>query len=773
MIQVALCRHGSCLTGGSRGKPDAAVSSGRRAGPESAVHPPFRRTGCCRGYALSQGTRHDGRAHDATVAVCLALLLGLFALVVAVSVPAARESQEMAVGLQAGEGTGSALRAGRGHEVTRLRYELPEDAPGPWMLRVDRGAFDAVWIQIGDWRSPSRGFFQPGADEGVLPSAFLFELPATRGAVELDLHTVGSRRLPLHPRVMTGAAAQQMERYGVAASAMIYASLFTIALLALALFSAARDRLFLALFAFAMVALLTLAAVNGHLYQLPGLGGFGIWGTQGVHALALLTCATWLQLLLLYTGAATGHRWKRVVDVATLVLVAVCALRLLNLGVLVPLLQPVQALLYCLAALLGLGLLVDAGRRRLPMAWALAFLVSLTLVGVVASTWASQEPLPGVLPLRYGYQLGTVLGVAILAVGLIGRISEYRHQRDRELLARTDTERRMQREAARSDLVSELQLRLRALPLSDIEWTAYRLLLERLLPLLPVERSAVVTQGHHGSDVLVVEPASAMGALRQQLEVRRLALKRQAANALALQQPVTMPGQASVVAMEAVVPLPIRAPGWGALLLQRAGSDGFTTEELSLASEFARLAVQHIDQAVAAVNLRRSAELDALTGSLNRRTIDQWLARSFGEAARQQQPVSVLFIDLDHFKSVNDRHGHACGDFCLRSVALALRGALDEGDLFGRYGGEEFIAVLPGRGGAAARMVAEQLRMAVEALRPEWNGKPLMLTVSVGVATRLEHEETPEAALQRADRALYSAKAAGRNCVQVAPAVFR
>src|SRR5690606_445642 len=117
------------------------------------------------------------------------------------------------------------------------------------------------------------------------------------------------------------------------------------------------------------------------------------------------------------------------------------------------------------------------------------------------------------------------------------------------------------------------------------------------------------------------------------------------------------------------------------------------------------------DQAVAAIQLRRSAEVDALTGSFNRRTIDQWMSRAFAEAERDDQPVSVLFIDLDHFKSINDRHGHACGDFCLRNVASVLRGALPEGDLFGRYGGEEFIAVLPGRAGAAARVIGEQLRV--------------------------------------------------------------
>ncbi|MCA1714547.1 MAG: GGDEF domain-containing protein, partial [Gammaproteobacteria bacterium] len=118
------------------------------------------------------------------------------------------------------------------------------------------------------------------------------------------------------------------------------------------------------------------------------------------------------------------------------------------------------------------------------------------------------------------------------------------------------------------------------------------------------------------------------------------------------------------------------------------------------------------------------------------------------------------------------RHGHACGDQCLRQVAVALHTALGEGDLLGRYGGEEFIAVLPGRGGAEARAVAEQLRDAVERCEIDWQGQTLRLTVSLGMATRLAQEQTPAATVERADKALYAAKRAGRNCVQVAPAVF-
>src|SRR3546814_15596572 len=96
---------------------------------------------------------------------------------------------------------------------------------------------------------------------------------------------------------------------------------------------------------------------------------------------------------------------------------------------------------------------------------------------------------------------------------------------------------------------------------------------------------------------------------------------------------------------------------------------------------------------------------------------------------------------MDHFKAINDKYGHACGDHCLRIVAQGLRAALGDDDLLGRYGGEELIAVLPARGGAAARMVGEQLRGDIERLSLEWEAQALGLTVSVGVATRLRDED--------------------------------
>jgi diguanylate cyclase (GGDEF)-like protein len=414
-------------------------------------------------------------------------------------------------------------------------------------------------------------------------------------------------------------------------------------------------------------------------------------------------------------------------------------------------------------------LLAEALRRRVPLAAATLLLVLLTVTTALARVALTHGWLVDLSWTRFGYQLSLVVTMALLMVGLLSRIGDFRHQRDRDQLARMDSERRLAREAARADLTVALQTRLRSSDSTDIEWIAFRLLLEQLAPQVPAEWAAVVAYGYHGHDVLVVEPTAAKQCVHDLVAARHLALKRFAANGIPLQQSAVGNG---VPCIEALVPLSIRAPGWGLLLLQRAGSDGFTTEEMALAGEFARLATLQADESQASAQLRRSAELDALTGTLNRRSMDQWLVRAFLDAHRQRRPLSLLFIDIDHFKSVNDRLGHAGGDHCLREVATALRGALDAGDMLGRYGGEEFVVLLPGRSGAEAREMAERLRASVERREFHHESHAERLTVSVGVATRLDREETPTEAVKRADQALYAAKRAGRNCVHVAPAVF-
>lgn len=675
------------------------------------------------------------------------------------------------------DGRALLIRGGaRSESAAQLVFTLPapRGQDSGWFIWMPRNPVDSVQLRRGAWQSPQLRFFHPDPTEGPMPSGYAFALPSDwRGEIVLELHAHSDLLTALRPMLMSGQASSLTERAGIRTSAMVYASLFTLALLALALFYAARDRLFLALFGSTLVILLTLGAANGHLYQLAGFGWLGGWGGQGLLALGYLLCASLLQLLLRYTDTRREHPGSvRLVDAICIAMATLAALCMLDLPALTPWLLAAAMLAWAATAAIALTLILMAVRRRMPMAWPLAALALMTGAAVVM--WELVllgYPLPYGW-VRSGYQVGLAAFMAILAVGLISRISEYRDQRDRDWLARLDTEQRMQREAARSGLNVALQAKLRACSEDDIAWTAFRLLLDHLLPLVNVRTAVVMARGYHGQNLDVVWPVSRKAEIVASNESRGLGFKRHAANGIPLQQPVTISAEGGGVAMEALIPLSIRAPAWGLLLLERAQGEGFTTEELALAGEFARLTLGHVDQALSTIQLRRSAELDALTGVFNRRTIDQWMQRSFSDAQRDGQPISVLFVDLDHFKSINDRHGHACGDLCLRQVAAALRASLSEEDLLGRYGGEEFVAVLPGRGGAAARTVGDQLRASVERLDIQWEGQVLHLTVSVGVATRLAHETRPADTIERADKALYAAKRGGRNCVHVAPAVF-
>jgi diguanylate cyclase (GGDEF)-like protein len=166
----------------------------------------------------------------------------------------------------------------------------------------------------------------------------------------------------------------------------------------------------------------------------------------------------------------------------------------------------------------------------------------------------------------------------------------------------------------------------------------------------------------------------------------------------------------------------------------------------------------------------QAAERDGLTGALNRRALTKRLAEAVASAQARSRPLALLFLDLDHFKSINDRHGHLAGDLCLRAVADAADGWLAPGRIFGRYGGEEFLVILPDCTREQAFTAAEQLRRRIERLDidTEDGGERLHLTASIGLAMLLGAHDTVEQLIERADSALYRAKAEGRNRVGAA-----
>jgi diguanylate cyclase (GGDEF)-like protein len=161
---------------------------------------------------------------------------------------------------------------------------------------------------------------------------------------------------------------------------------------------------------------------------------------------------------------------------------------------------------------------------------------------------------------------------------------------------------------------------------------------------------------------------------------------------------------------------------------------------------------------------------DPLTGLSNRRSILTQLAGQVSAARRHRRPLSIAIVDIDHFKAVNDAHGHAAGDHVLAEVTRTLRDRLRAEDQLGRLGGEEFLALLPDAGEAAAATAAEKLRAEVAARPTRYEAHELPVTVSVGWATW--DGEDPADLLRRADDALFDAKRSGRNLAAGAPATL-
>jgi two-component system cell cycle response regulator len=165
--------------------------------------------------------------------------------------------------------------------------------------------------------------------------------------------------------------------------------------------------------------------------------------------------------------------------------------------------------------------------------------------------------------------------------------------------------------------------------------------------------------------------------------------------------------------------------------------------------------------------VERQALADGLTGIANRRASEDALTAEIARADRLATPLTLVLADLDDFKNVNDLHGHAVGDEVLREFSEVLRATVRESDLAGRWGGEEFLLLLPGADAAGGAQLADRVRLALaERTFAGRNGMPFSVTCSFGVAQHSDGGDEREL-LANADRALYRAKRRGKNCVEL------
>ena len=224
-------------------------------------------------------------------------------------------------------------------------------------------------------------------------------------------------------------------------------------------------------------------------------------------------------------------------------------------------------------------------------------------------------------------------------------------------------------------------------------------------------------------------------------------------------------GQRTPIRSMVCVPLLARNVSIGVLTVTSTHPGAFTSHSLDLL----RFVATTIALDVENVRLRRVAVTDGLTGAFNREFLQQRLPVELETAQQRQLPLSLAMVDVDHFKLVNDRFGHNTGDAVLAEVTRRLRAAIRADDLLVRYGGEEFLVVLPRSDAARACEVGDRMRTKIAHEAVMVGGTAVDVRISVGIAQHSMDAESPPELIRRADSALYAAKALGRNRVEVAP----
>ncbi|HEX6693450.1 MAG TPA: GGDEF domain-containing protein [Longimicrobiales bacterium] len=215
----------------------------------------------------------------------------------------------------------------------------------------------------------------------------------------------------------------------------------------------------------------------------------------------------------------------------------------------------------------------------------------------------------------------------------------------------------------------------------------------------------------------------------------------------------------------AALPLQVPTGIIGVIAVWSTYDQALNPEGIELIAAIAPYAALHLDHAAQFGRMRETAESDGLTGLRNRRAFDSALQQESLRVGRTGRPLSLLMIDIDHFKSVNDRFGHEAGDEVLRRVADILRHCVREVDVAARFGGEEMAVLLPETPIRLAREIAERIRSSIEAAILRSNGQEIPVTVSIGVAAMPETVAVGSELVGSADAALYTAKREGRNRV--------
>ncbi len=636
-------------------------------------------------------------------------------------------------------------------------------------LRFERTALDR--IEVSDAAAgevTEDGFYQVNRDRlpGMTSSYQFNVMVPPQGDLHLHVRAQATTPTSLMARLEPHLLAGRDDRRIAGTAVMSYAVHLVLALVMIALYAATGQRSILAFSWFAALRLLALMSLNGHLYQVPTMAWFGEFGNHGTLALVLLGLAAGIVLAQEHGALPAdvhGRRWRNAS------LGAVAAAIVVSAVVLFAPLAPLTAwmigqLAWFVLALVALAFCVRAYRNRIPhrvavmVAVLLSFFASVGHLayesGLIAHWWWAGRLL----------QITGAFLCTVVAISLVRRIESYRVELARARHHQQQLRRQMDAQAAVRALERDLAQALADIADPELEFAAIHRLLAAATSCFDLVGAGFVQfPGRRAAQVYAL-PASMVDGLRGWLAPRRNWVESVATGVAPVENHTPVSGRG---AHSLLVPSQVLKGSHSLLVVERAAdAPALTTGDFAVLAGMANATREALKQQREARALLVTARIDALTGVLNRNSLDTDLAAVLTQSARQRQSLAVLFLDIDHFKRINDQFGHAAGDECLRTVARLLRANLRSGDLLGRYGGEEFVVVSPGAALAVAQQLGERIRAAVEELEVEWEGERIPVTISVGIAMRRRDESAPAHLLDRADQALYDAKRRGRNQVR-------
>lgn len=216
-----------------------------------------------------------------------------------------------------------------------------------------------------------------------------------------------------------------------------------------------------------------------------------------------------------------------------------------------------------------------------------------------------------------------------------------------------------------------------------------------------------------------------------------------------LKEPKTQPGEEGNIV--------------GSIVISRKTKKVFNEAERSLAEIMSQEVAKAISNSLAYLKIKELAITDGLTGLYNYRYFHERLSEALARSDRFPEKVSLILVDVDRFKQLNDTHGHQAGDTILKSLAKAISEELRRIDILARYGGDEFAVILPHTNEIGSKKVAEKIRQKTENMSLRFKGQEMRVTLSIGISTYTENSSTKDSLIEKADRALYEAKRLGRN----------